>query len=63
MPRPSGVFTLGHPESSLVFKTGTIMHGLAEDLYVLPHADEVGAQLVESSDSGLTFPHPKPFNC
>jgi hypothetical protein len=39
------------------------MHGLAEDLYVLPHADEVGAQLVESSDSGLTFPQPKPFNC
>ncbi|KAH8971232.1 hypothetical protein BDL97_02G130800 [Sphagnum fallax] len=25
MPRPSGVFTLGHPESSLVFKTGSIM--------------------------------------
>jgi hypothetical protein len=46
MPIPSGVFTLGHPESSLVFKTGTIMFGLAEDLYVLPHTDEVGAQLM-----------------
>jgi hypothetical protein len=39
------------------------MFGLAEDLYVLPHADEVGAQLVESSDSGLMFKTPKPFNC
>jgi hypothetical protein len=39
------------------------MFGLAEDLYVLPQKDEVGAQLVESSDSGIMFPHPKPFNC
>jgi hypothetical protein len=39
------------------------MFGLAEDLYVLPHTDEVGAQLVESSGSGLMFPRPKPFNC